>query len=421
MWRFVVALLVFTLVGSIGLGKLFDVLHARSVQNHGETQHQSLAAQAQLAQVALQSLPPHQQAPLLEQWQLDLPNLEFAIQTLADYPLPTPLLTQLQTQPVLVLETQHHLQAYALLPAGQVLLVSHLKGPVNESTNLLMTICFYAALMLMLLLFLAPFLIRLRRLSLATSLLGKGDLSERVAVGSVWYLKTLETDFNAMAARIETLVGDIKLLASGLSHELRTPLARVRMGLDTLMETNDSDLRVQYETRVNADLDTMEDLVSQLLSFARLQYTLENTQKTPTDVNKIVQAIADQLASPRLSIQCAADNATTLADKHYLSMCINNLVSNALTYSSQHVLLDVACEEDKIIVTVADDGPGIDPKERHNIFKPFVRLNQQTHKGYGIGLAFVARITQWLSANIAINRSDTLGGAEFKLTLDKHK
>ncbi|NOU51454.1 two-component sensor histidine kinase [Pseudoalteromonas sp. JBTF-M23] len=421
MWRFVVALLIFTLIGSIGLGKLFDALNEHSQQNQEIGQQQSLASQAQLTQIALQQLSAQQQLSFLNQAQQQLPNFEFAIHALTDYPLPQALLSELKVKPTLVLETQQHLQAYALLSNNQVLIINTLKEQFDESTNLLMTMSFYAALMTLILLFLAPFILRLRRLSVATAALGKGDLSQRVPVGSVWYLKALETDFNAMATRIEALMNDIKLLASGLSHELRTPLARVRMGLDTLVESDDETLSADYEQRINANLDTMEDLVNQLLSFARLQYTLEDTPKAAIDLNLVVQAIEHKLASPILSVHYSASPAIIWADKHYLTMCINNLLANALNYCQQRVTIHIECSEQAIRVSIADDGAGIPPAERDNIFKPFVRLNKQSQQGYGVGLAFVERIVSWLNGKITVTECPILKGAQFTLQFNTSK
>ncbi|BBN82539.1 hypothetical protein PA25_25240 [Pseudoalteromonas sp. A25] len=417
MWRFVAALLIFTLFGSIGLGKLFDTLNENAQQSQEVSQQQSLAFQAQLTQIALHQLNNQQQDTFLKQAQLQFPSFEFAIHTLSDYPLPKPLLSQLKIQPTLVLETQQHLQAYALLPNNQVLLLSTSKALFDESTSLLMTISFYVALMGLILLFLTPFILRLRRLSVATAKLGKGDLSQRVPVGSVWYLNALESDFNAMAARIEALVSDIKLLASGLSHELRTPLARVRMGLDTLVETNDDTLRQDYEQRVNANLDTMEDLLNQLLSFARLQYTLEDTARVTVDLNQVVHTIEQSVASPLLRVHYSNCTARVFADTHYLSICINNLVSNALKYCQQQVSIHIECKTRSVCIIIADDGPGVPPCERNNIFKPFVRLDKQSHAGYGVGLAFAERIMTWLDGNIYIDSCSTLGGAKFTLSL----
>ncbi|CAH9056048.1 Adaptive-response sensory-kinase SasA [Pseudoalteromonas holothuriae] len=420
MWRFVVALIILTLFGSIGLGKLFDTLNEQSQQKKEINQQQVIANQALLAQIALQQLAPNQQHFFLQQTLLQLPEYEFAIHKLADYPLPKPLLLKLKTQPVLVFETNKQLQAYTLLAHDQILLTSTTKEPLDESTNILMTMSFYAALMMLILLFIAPFVMRLRKLSVATTHLGSGYLQQRVSVGSIWYLKELETNFNTMATTIETLVDDIKLLASGLSHELRTPLARVRMGLDTLVETNDEALRLKYEQRVNANLDTMEDLLNQLLSFARLQYTLDNLKKEPVDLNQIVKDQCSNLNDSRLQIHYSNQRAIISADRHYLGMCISNLVSNAFKYCDTQASISILCKTDSIQLIVSDDGKGIKPSEHEKIFKPFVRLDKQHHSGYGVGLAFVARVAAWLDASISVDRCEALGGAKFIIQFKAH-
>ena len=128
------------------------------------------------------------------------------------------------------LESNEGLTAYATLPKERVLLVTQTSiEPEGLQTAWLFTLIFYSTLLVLILVFLAPFLHRLYMLRSATTAIGNGQLDKRLKVGSLWYLKDIEAAFNNMAEKLDRLMQDIKLLSGGLSHELRTPLARVRM------------------------------------------------------------------------------------------------------------------------------------------------------------------------------------------------
>jgi signal transduction histidine kinase len=75
-----------------------------------------------------------------------------------------------------------------------------------------------------------------------------------------------------------------------------------------------------------------------------------------------------------------------------------------------------------MLICISDDGPGIAIEKRENLFKPFIRgENHGEQKGYGMGLAIVARIAAWHGAQVAISQSDKLGGAAFIVTFERKK
>jgi signal transduction histidine kinase len=267
-----------------------------------------------------------------------------------------------------------------------------------------------------LLIFLAPFLIRLARLRNAAIAFGDGKLDIRLTVGSFWYLKEIEQAFNQMTERLGRSIQDNKLLAAGLSHELRTPLARVRMGLDTLCETPDPKLRTQYEVRVNQNLDDMESLINALLNFARLQHSLDSTAKSRIDLKPLVMQQLEKANDQRLELMTGPDQYWIWGDEHHVSLMLSNLLTNALKHCRDKVQVTLSGSTGHVILCINDDGTGISAKDVDKVFQPFVRLAENTtgHKpGFGLGLALVERITQWLGGEVKVVTCQNLKGASF--------
>ncbi|MDB3936472.1 HAMP domain-containing protein, partial [Granulosicoccus sp.] len=138
----------------------------------------------------------------------------------------------------LALESDLGVTVYFALADGTTLLALEYPMSTGATTGirLLLTFVFYLALVLLVMAWLLPLLRRLTRLTNTAWMFGRGDLSQRVPTRSRSDLHTLESTFNAMASRIENLVEDNRLLSRGVAHDLRTPLARLRFGIDSMVE-----------------------------------------------------------------------------------------------------------------------------------------------------------------------------------------
>ena len=236
-------------------------------------------------------------------------------------------------------------------------------------------------------------------------------------------LKEIEVAFNNMAEKLDRLMQDIKLLSGGLSHELRTPLARVRMGLDTLCETNDPRQKEQFEIRINQNLDDMEALVHALLNFARLQHTLDSTLKTELDLNLLLKQQVEKANDPRCKLKIQNSPCYIKAETHFINLLLSNLLNNAFKYAQKRIELECKQDNDFTYLMINDDGDGIAPEDREKVLKPFIRLNKKNHNlkaGYGIGLALVERIVSWIDGQINIETSKNLGGASFIIKIPRN-
>ena len=353
--------------------------------------------------------------------ELSTESIKLALQGRVDFPLPDELADLLARGEALVLESEEGVSVHYLLRRHDKVLslVPDYLGRQQRglSLNLIFTIVFYSGILLFVFLWIYPLVSRLLHLRRAARNFGEGDLAERINLGRYSYIRDIENEFNRMADRIQTLISDNKLLASAVSHDLRTPLARLRFGIDTLAETEDPQKREQYSEKIGQDLDEMERLVSTLLSYARLDQSMGALEKRSLDLVSLTRDACEKVCVECPGLEFAAEVESCLidGDSHHLKMLINNVLQNACKYGKDQICVRLTCSDGKTCcLTIEDNGVGIAASDRESMLKPFVRGKSQIGKGYGMGLAIVARIALWHEASLQILDSDLLGGAKFQ-------
>lgn len=352
-------------------------------------------------------------------------QLTLSIEPLSQFILPTPLQNQLNNGEPLVLESADRYSIHALLPNEQKVLslnVPHgVKKVDNENLQWLLTTVFYVGILLVIFIWLNPLIRHLRELSKSARLFGEGQLDRRIKPSSSSFIADIENEFNRMAARIETLVSDNKLLSSAVSHDLRTPLARLRFGIEAIKETKNPEKQIKYIQHLSNDINEMENLVSVLLNYARLDQNKVDLKIAKIDLKELVQQCVEALEPSTIDIQLSSDTSSLVqGDYNFCTMLVNNLLDNGLKFAKQNIHITLINEGHHLILIIEDDGPGIPKEERQHLLKPFARgKKQQTSTGFGMGLAIVARIASWHHARLTVGRSTTLGGAEFKICFPK--
>ena len=356
---------------------------------------------------------------------------QLTLTPLAEFPLPASLRDNFNQGEALVLESENLITVNQLLPSQQQVLTLSIHQQAKQQDNLALqvalTTVFYAGILLCLFIWLYPLIKRLRLLRSTAKTFGEGDFSERITISSTSYIVDIENEFNRMAEKIETLVEDNKLLSNAVSHDLRTPLARLRFGIEALSETNNPENKEKYIRHLSQDIQEMENLVSVLLNYARLEQKMIKVEPLSLCLNTLIKSSVHNLISSNSSevsidiTELSQYQIIVGGDENYLSMLINNLLSNAQRYAVKQVQITTQQTAKNVFICVSDDGPGIAEEKRENIFKPFTRgENHSEQVGYGMGLAIVARVAAWHGAQVAISQSDELGGAKFIVTFKRH-
>lgn len=190
---------------------------------------------------------------------------------------------------------------------------------------------------------------------------------------------------NRMQQRITDLVNDRTLLLAAISHDLRTPITRLKLRSDLIEDR-------EIVKKNNRDLDEMESMIAEILTFARNDYTDE--KKIKLDLNSFLQSICDELIDLDYPVTYHGSKKRVpfAARSLILKRCLSNLIQNAIKYGKT-ADITLSTQNSKIIITIDDQGPGIPEKELDQVFAPFYRCDQSRSRaiaGTGLGLA-VAR------------------------------
>jgi len=269
-----------------------------------------------------------------------------------------------------------------------------------------------------------PLQLRLAELDSVVRRVGSGDLEARVENLKQDALSQLGSTINGMTKHIQRLIQSQQEMVRAVSHELRTPVARLRFGIDMLAETEDKHQRLTQLEELDTDIEQLNQLIDEILTFARLEQGSPSLRVEVVVVKELLQQLL-HLLSPRESDINLVDNTQwhklgpehwrVWVDEKYLARLLQNLITNALRYAQQQVAVSYECRQGDAIFCVDDDGPGIPEAVREKIFEPFARLDQSRHRssgGYGLGLSIVKRIAQWHGGAVIITDSP-LGGARF--------
>ncbi len=196
----------------------------------------------------------------------------------------------------------------------------------------------------------------------------------------------LARSFNRSAERIQALVLAQRRILAGASHELRSPLARLRMALELLQ--GDPALRA-HAVRDIAELD---GLIDELLAASRLEAQPEVAKHDDVD---LLGLAAEEAA--RVGVEAHGESVVIPGDARLLRRLVRNLLENARRHASGHAVeVNVARAQGRVLLTVADRGPGVPNAERERIFEPFYRPSgaPETGDGWGLGLALVRQIAR---------------------------
>lgn len=218
-----------------------------------------------------------------------------------------------------------------------------------------------------------------------------------------------------MANQIIRLISFQREMTHAVSHELRTPLARLKFALEL------QQLPAQEKQAMQQDLTELEQLVDEMLDYARLEAQTVRMTFEDVDVAELLDNLLEKLTPlPGAPIRLQRpDRLQWSCDGHYLERAMQNLLLNAKRYARSQVLLTVQPQGNRLLLEVEDDGPGIPLDQREAILQPFVRVDQSRSRdkgGFGLGLAIVSRIVSWHQGSLLIDDS-VLGGARFQLSL----
>lgn len=244
----------------------------------------------------------------------------------------------------------------------------------------------------------------IRRLAIAAERFGKGaNVMPFKPTGAREVRRATEAFFN-MKERITRTVQQRTAMLAGVSHDLRTPLTRMKLQLEMMGKTPDTDA-------MRADLEDMEAMVEGYLAFMRGEGD-EPTQ--PVDVAALLERVAGNARRQGFAVTLEAPKSMVLELRpNALERALSNFVENARKYAHTAQITAWADEHNAwAAITIDDDGPGIDAADYDDVFKPFHRLETSRNRktgGIGLGMAIAQDIILSHGGRVMLDRSPAGG------------
>jgi two-component system osmolarity sensor histidine kinase EnvZ len=240
------------------------------------------------------------------------------------------------------------------------------------------------------------------RLADAVESFGKGREVANFGPRGAQEVRRAALAFLEMKRRVERAIDQRTTMLAGVSHDLRTVLTRFKLELALVGDGQ------EFEA-MKKDVDEMGRMLEAYLAFARGD---SGEQAAPTDMAAFLDELKDDAErnGHRTSVEFHGYPVVTVRPNAF-KRCLANLVSNAARFASS-IAITGHRDHRWLTITVDDDGPGIPPKLREEVFKPFLRLDDarnQDQGGTGLGLAIARDIARLHGGDIILGDSP-LGG-----------
>lgn len=265
------------------------------------------------------------------------------------------------------------------------------------------------------------------RLAQASSRIADGHYAERVPVASDDEIGQLAESFNTMAASLESTERRRLQLVGDVAHELRTPIATLDGYLEGL---EDGVIKPSQSTwkLLRGETSRLSRLVNDLQELWRAEARQLPLSLTTVDVETELAAAAGRFATHateqgvELRIAIEPGHPTARADVERFGQIIDNFLSNAIRYSPQGgvVTLSAGREGDRVVVRVADQGPGLTREQLDRVFERFYRVDPSRSRalgGSGIGLAIARALAEAMGGRVEAHSEGEGRGATFLVVL----
>lgn len=292
------------------------------------------------------------------------------------------------------------------LSGGETLVVGHELGTLNELRAMLSRIIITSMILALMLVILGAYVFsselkyRVGRIRLLTEQVGAGDISKRITSESDDVFGLIHHDINRMLDKIESLMQGARHISDTVAHNIRTPLTRI---VGKLRETQNLPGVPQHvqdaQQEAIEEVEQLSVLLGKLLQIAELNAGVQRQNFKACNLEVIADDVLDLYSffaeEKGIALQKKKIAPITInGDSNLLASALANLVDNAVKYAHSHASVEIKRSTDnKISITVEDDGPGLPESEYENAGKYFYRFNNDS-EGFGLGLTSVAAIIE---------------------------
>lgn len=269
----------------------------------------------------------------------------------------------------------------------------------------------------------------IRQIDAALRRMGGGDFSAPVGVSGPRDLQLLGRRIEWLRHRLTELEQQKNRFLRQVSHELKTPLTALREGSELLSEEALGRLTPQQQEVtgiLRANSIELQRLIEDLLSYGSAEFNRREVRYARVEMRRVVARVLDDqnlaLRARALRIAPQIDDIVLEADFEKVRIMLDNLVSNAAKFAPEGsaILIEAKTLDDRMVLEVADDGPGIPPADRERVFDPFYRGRNAAGgrlPGSGIGLSIVRDYAQAHGGTVEVVDDPHRAGARLRITL----
>ncbi len=267
--------------------------------------------------------------------------------------------------------------------------------------------------------------------------IGSGDFSEHVNVDNRDELGALAADLNRMNDEVRRLYEEVEAASkhksdflANMSHELRTPLNAV-IGFSEVLEGRLfgelNDKQAEYVTDIHTSGRHLLTLINDILDLSKIEAGRMDLQVTSFSLPEVLQNVEallrERATRQGISLGLEVDPSTGVieADERMVKQVLFNLLSNALKFTPKGGHVDVAAhtEGKEVVVSVHDDGVGVDPADQARIFEEFQQVGTSNlQEGTGLGLAISRRFVELHGGSLRVE-SEAGQGSTFTFTIPR--
>lgn len=237
-------------------------------------------------------------------------------------------------------------------------------------------------------------------------------------------LQPLARSVNDLLDRLKRSYEHERRFIDSAAHQLRTPLAALNLQTQLIAQENDPVERAAQVRDLRDGVARATELTEQLLTLARLGPQVgRNLISDPrAEAAAALAQIARVASAKNVALALEGEAPPVKGDPTLVRLILSNLIENAVDHAppGSEILVVLSQDDDFGWVTVTDQGPGIPPAEREQVFERFFRGGQARGPGSGLGLAIVAEATRVLGGRIALeDRPDGDPGLAARLGLSR--
>jgi signal transduction histidine kinase len=229
-----------------------------------------------------------------------------------------------------------------------------------------------------------------------------------------------QSDWEKKHNKLQATLEERDLFTTMIAHEFRTPLTAIKGYASFLQESQTMQKEeIRFADTIRESAERLVLLVNDFLEIARIQSGKLTMEQKPTDIRKLIQAVAGSLTQAakdkglQLVYTPGLKSQILVTDENRFVQILTNIVSNSIKYTDTGTV-EISCESERsgVTIRVKDTGTGISAEDQQKLFTPFSRVGgveKTTTTGTGLGMWITKQMIELLRGDIAVESIEAVG------------